>query len=104
MIFGEYDLMYLLSNIMPVQSIVSLAQLNRQTQEIVKKLIMEEYANATRHVLNQFTSCRLQTINDDVVYKKTLILLMQSQNHVSVKHKSLIHEHFTSRLMIKVTK
>jgi hypothetical protein len=98
MIFGEYDLMYFLSKILPVQSIVSLAQIDHQTQEIVKKLIMEKYANATRYVLNRFTSCRLQTINDNVVYEKTILLLLQSQNRTSGKYKSLIHEYFTSHI------
>ena len=96
MIFGEYDLMYILSNIMPMQSIVSLAQVNHQTQEIMKKLIIEKYANATRHVLNHFTSCRLQTMNDNVIYNKTIVLLMRSQNRVPAKYKSLITEHFAS--------
>lgn len=99
MIFDKYDLMYFVSNIMPTQSIVSLGQVNRQTQEIVKTLILEKYANATRHVLNHFTSCRLQKIDDNVIYNKTIILLMRNnanKHQISKKYRSLIDEHFAT--------
>ena len=100
MIFDDYDLMYFLSTIMPIQSIISLAQVCRQSQRIVKQLLLEKYSIATQHILDHFTSCRLQKINDDVIYNKTIILQMRSQSNkfgITKKYRSLIDEKFANR-------